>query len=843
MNQEFVNKYVKCYERLRNKTVLVGSQEKKQDDFREPLTTKNAVKYLLQGSLRLRVCRYCLNITSRLSEFDEVLTLAVDGALHEVTIRDIVASFHPYKVADDANFPNKICNECVNRAISCYLFTQQCDRAERALRNCFDDIYDKFEKLDSLEPIKRRGKRKLHPNPNIIYAEHEEVIDYAEPVINIVNVTNQCTVPSNTMSELECQKCWQVLPNVESLLNHENSHPKSMWYNCRLCGKSFVKRSLLRKHIKHTHKQNKETIDEYNDENFKCVVCGTENKSLTEHLQHNENHKFSSLVKSLLQRKVDTLCTVCLDRSSHLMNMNDVVHLHGGYSGSMGDKSIQNILTATIPDPRKYKYEELLIPRKAEIVKLTKRIKKNKNMELNSQETNDNFAFSPPILLYKADVGFTSSITFRFSKPEQGSNKIRILECETNDSHATVCEMSIEEQKTTIKSKFLSEFASPIVVNRSDFPDNGKFITFVFSNPGHPSELEVRESDVHEREILVDDFHIKINSSDILLKDEQIITDKSRISSCKICWIFKTATCNNCLKNSIPISQDEKYNYFTKKYDCKHCWVFDKAGKCGHCTKLDCKKKLDTEIDVVLDVNGAGNELSGKPPITDAKVQKMWQCNVCLSNNDKNRSTCICCDEEKVKKENVFTSFKERNIFRTEIRNFTIDSSIKGCPKSQNITKENTIYKDVIDETLEILNSDTENNFPCVKECDSIINTDNLPDNTNNNLIHIAKIEHLGDDSKMDIEITYLNNNYKIVEEINEYNNNISKIEHMDTSEYQPPKSNLDFSSIQGLSNINTGVGTYQNASQYTFSIGKGNSKEYKNRPTKRASRRLVSYK
>ncbi|XP_023941507.2 zinc finger protein 91 isoform X2 [Bicyclus anynana] len=350
MNQEFVNKYVKCYERLRNKTVLVGSQEKKQDDFREPLTTKNAVKYLLQGSLRLRVCRYCLNITSRLSEFDEVLTLAVDGALHEVTIRDIVASFHPYKVADDANFPNKICNECVNRAISCYLFTQQCDRAERALRNCFDDIYDKFEKLDSLEPIKRRGKRKLHPNPNIIYAEHEEVIDYAEPVINIVNVTNQCTVPSNTMSELECQKCWQVLPNVESLLNHENSHPKSMWYNCRLCGKSFVKRSLLRKHIKHTHKQNKETIDEYNDENFKCVVCGTENKSLTEHLQHNENHKFSSLVKSLLQRKVDTLCTVCLDRSSHLMNMNDVVHLHGGYSGSMGDKSIQNILTATIPD-------------------------------------------------------------------------------------------------------------------------------------------------------------------------------------------------------------------------------------------------------------------------------------------------------------------------------------------------------------------------------------------------------------------------------------------------------------------------------------------------------------
>lgn len=93
-------KELKTYARFPNKTTKVCIQEiqDEQDDVKVPLTTLNAVKYLLQGTLRFRVCRYCLNVTSQLSEFDEVLTLAVSGNLHEVTIRDIVASFHPFKV-------------------------------------------------------------------------------------------------------------------------------------------------------------------------------------------------------------------------------------------------------------------------------------------------------------------------------------------------------------------------------------------------------------------------------------------------------------------------------------------------------------------------------------------------------------------------------------------------------------------------------------------------------------------------------------------------------------------------------------------------------------------------
>lgn len=259
--------------------------------------------------------------------------------------------FNLFQVTEDPNFPNKICNECVNRAISCYLFTQQCERAERALRNCLDDVYEKFEKLDPIEPVKRRGKRKLHPNHNVIHAEHEDVMGYAEPVINIVNVTNHFTTEqsNNKISELECKKCWQVLPNVESLVNHETSHPKSMWFSCRLCGKSFVKCSHLRRHIKETHQYIEENSAEIKIDDFKCNECGSTNKTLAEHLQHNEKHKFKSLFKCLVERKVDSLCTVCFDKSSRLTSLNDVVHLHGGYTGLTGDRSIENILTAAIP--------------------------------------------------------------------------------------------------------------------------------------------------------------------------------------------------------------------------------------------------------------------------------------------------------------------------------------------------------------------------------------------------------------------------------------------------------------------------------------------------------------
>ncbi|CAH0598616.1 unnamed protein product [Chrysodeixis includens] len=316
---------------------------------RESLTTKTAVEFLLEGKLKSAVCRYCLHISPALSELDQVLQIAGSGALYKVTIREIIACFYPFKVNEDPNFPEKICQNCVDRALNAYLFTQQCERAERALLNCFTDIYEKFDKLDPINRPKKRGRQKLNPNYNIIHAEHEKVIDYAEPIMNIINIGAESVTKEPDWNEFECKKCWQVLPNMESLLNHEITHPKFMWYHCRLCGKSFPKLIQLKKHHTqvHVHGKGPKTAPE---SKFHCNQCGNVSDSYSEHLQHVEKHKFKRVMQDIIEKKTDKLCLVCLDKGADLVELDKMVCVHGGHPELMGDKTLYTILASTLPD-------------------------------------------------------------------------------------------------------------------------------------------------------------------------------------------------------------------------------------------------------------------------------------------------------------------------------------------------------------------------------------------------------------------------------------------------------------------------------------------------------------
>ncbi|XP_038217113.1 zinc finger protein 184-like isoform X1 [Zerene cesonia] len=313
----------------------------------EPLTTKDAIRFLLNGTLRLRVCRYCLNKTSDLNELDEVLVLAGKSGLYEVTVKDIIASFHPFKVAYDPNFPNKICKKCLDKALACYLFTQQCEQSERALRNYFEDIDEKFHKLDPLEPVKKRGKRKLKPNYNVLYAEHLNIIDYAEPIMNIVNLN---TIPLEIMqeNELECSKCWKILPDKFSLANHEKSHPKTMWYHCKLCGKSFVKYFQLKKHKRLVHSRFDEIAKP--EIGFTCQQCGIHIKLLDEHLRHIEKHKFKNSLDNLIKRNTSNMCSICFSDNEDLTGLNETMSFHGGHPGLTGERSIYSMVSSVFPD-------------------------------------------------------------------------------------------------------------------------------------------------------------------------------------------------------------------------------------------------------------------------------------------------------------------------------------------------------------------------------------------------------------------------------------------------------------------------------------------------------------
>ncbi|KAM3968977.1 uncharacterized protein ACR2FA_002813 [Aphomia sociella] len=315
---------------------------------REPLTTKNAVKFLLEGTLKNKICRYCLNETSPLYELDRVFQIGGQSVLYKVTVRTMIASFHPFKVVDDPNFPNKICDKCLNRTFISYLFTQQCEQSERALRNCFDDMYEKLNKLDPLERTKKRGRQKLNPNYNVLYSEHAKVIDYAEPIINIVNIESEMLETNNIINEFECPRCWQVLPDMCSLLNHEKVHPKNMWYNCRLCGKSFAKRNQLKKHIRTVHASSHNQL--VSNSAFKCAECGVTSESYDQHLQHIEKHKFQTVIEHLLERNMDKLCSVCFNKDAYLVELDKTIGLYGGCPELTGQRSIYNILSLTLPE-------------------------------------------------------------------------------------------------------------------------------------------------------------------------------------------------------------------------------------------------------------------------------------------------------------------------------------------------------------------------------------------------------------------------------------------------------------------------------------------------------------
>jgi predicted RNA-binding Zn-ribbon protein involved in translation (DUF1610 family) len=253
-----------------------------------------------------------------------------------------------FQVADDNNFPNKICEKCLDRTISSYLFKQQCEKSERAIRNCFDDIFEKLEKLDPLERPKKRGRQKLNPNPNVLYAEHEVVGDYAEPLITLINVCTELTTDDVNKSNFTCSKCTEILPNLESLVNHEKSHPKSMWYHCQQCGKSFAKYNHLKKHLQGAHVKGDPIQLQKSD--FKCLDCGFVSPGYNEHLQHIEKHKFKTVMEHLITRKMDKLCAVCLNMGSKFSDMEKIVCLHGGSPDMMGHVTLYNLLGSTVPE-------------------------------------------------------------------------------------------------------------------------------------------------------------------------------------------------------------------------------------------------------------------------------------------------------------------------------------------------------------------------------------------------------------------------------------------------------------------------------------------------------------
>ncbi|XP_063543467.1 uncharacterized protein LOC134751872 isoform X1 [Cydia strobilella] len=603
--------------------------------YRVELTTKRAVELLLAGTLRNKVCRYCLSVASPLSDLDQIMQIAGKGMLYKVTIRDMVAYFHPFKTLNDPNFPRKICNKCLNRCISAYLFSQQCEQSERALRNCFEDMYAKLEKLDPLDKTKKRGRQKLNPNYNVLHTDHAKVIDYAEPIRNIVNVRSVSLSHEPYMSDLECPKCWQIFTKIENLIIHEKSHPSNMWFNCRLCGKSFVKRLQLKRHLKsHVGPE----IKPEEKDNFQCGTCGAGSEDLSAHLQHIEKHKFQSVLQHLVEKKMDKLCTVCLDKKPKLVELDKMIRLHGGYPGVTGDKSLYSILGSTLPDRKSYKYQELYVPHHAKIMKFAKLTKdKAHNETLVKSGCNTNqIVISNPLIISNDKFDCEKMYLFFFSDPSADNNFGKEIAVDKNNWGESITGYDKDEDLyASLESK--GETYNDVELLPEEIgKDNEKILT---NNDALSNQSDVIES-------------TGLNQS------KNIAKTTGSETACNICWIFKKPTCKICIdkqSNTEGKTTDEEIKEATddSKNKCKYCWIFKTSDKCGVCKNLTNTRNttnVTKEEEETKDTEDTNLDLQRKRKLNENETiskNKKWNCQICLTSNVEKRFKCICCESNR----------------------------------------------------------------------------------------------------------------------------------------------------------------------------------------------------
>ncbi|CAG9789952.1 unnamed protein product [Diatraea saccharalis] len=468
----------------------------------------------------------------------------------------------------------------------------------------------------------------------------------------IVNNNDAKNNAKSKMSNYICPKCCQKMPSLESLLNHEKSHPSSMLYHCHLCGKSFPKRSYLRRHIP-GHTLGKQVLQ---NTDFKCLECNVVSKDYHIHLQHIEKHRFKQAIQNLILRKTDKLCAVCLNNGTHLIELEDMICLHGGYPEMMGDRTMYQILGSTVPEKSSYKYRELLLPSQAKILTIKKLQKVKADSKLN-------FILSHPYVISKDNISFDKSDQFVFTSPYKNLN----LPDGFDDSYAYD---EVNEIKNT-DDKYLSHDKERPVSSGS-FKDINKFS--------------------------------KTNNFDTIKKteDEHVLRDTYKINkSCKTCWIFKSSSYKTCLghidgvaaeKNNSLLNQQDIELY---KQPCPSCWLFKNCKECEYCKKQNNETTFNTDTipesssqinvcDIQNNLNvREGNKFliksrddktddvvclkkkkriedqsdcrihqdivkTRKRKITneadDAKAKKSkWECKICLMMNT-NRQLCFCCD-------------------------------------------------------------------------------------------------------------------------------------------------------------------------------------------------------
>lgn len=316
-------------------------------------------------------------------------------------------------------------------------------------------------------------------------------------------------------------------------------------------------------------------------------------------------------------------------------------------------------------------------------------VKKNKGEKLYSKE---NYIISPPTILSTEKKEYGKTYSFIFTEPL------------IHSEGAITGDNFIEVDSELIKNNNRQKAGTSDYTNNQS--DKKKFnVIYDFDENGHNirnvSILDIdMANEKNEKEIFLptkENIMFTFSKPDYVIDDVNelnnsfIETTINKVTQCKVCWIFKKPTCEDCvtkcngenelqLYNKSEICQIKTSHRFTEKKPCKFCWIF-KNQNCYICKssrkienafskisttvgseskasekKLKLKKREDYEANLIFTAKATPDNImiteidnkSRKRKIVEDsyKICKKakWQCNICLTVNKTNRETCICCE-------------------------------------------------------------------------------------------------------------------------------------------------------------------------------------------------------
>lgn len=178
--------------------------------------------------------------------------------------------------------PSLICPKCEEQLNTAYVFKQQCERTDAALREyTTQPLPDTIkEENESLDIVVKPDLGMLDMYENDPFSESEsQHSNYSTTVRKKKKVKI-----SSKVKHRQCRYCSKVLTTKEGLKLHERRHTGEKLKSCPICNASFAKSNHL---VRHMALHNKPT-DEYK---HTCQECGMGFTKAFHLVKHKREHK------------------------------------------------------------------------------------------------------------------------------------------------------------------------------------------------------------------------------------------------------------------------------------------------------------------------------------------------------------------------------------------------------------------------------------------------------------------------------------------------------------------------------------------------------------------------